>query len=222
MWKWTALMVRGPLTPYTNSPTCTHTRKPQRLPLLTIVLLYYCTSNHYWFYLIFCLILTFCNTEAIMRELAYNKTWQVITKQTNKTFSHTHLNNIRVLVRVKRSRPGARLLGTHKGHNRTRGLACLGWCVRVEAAGVSFCQHFHNTSLWSGSRACRAHTHISEVVMCVSNTNYTVSMLANKRRRTTFATSFITIIYLLDLCYNLSDLTLMFMIINDQIKGDWL
>lgn len=69
---------------------------------------------------------------------------------------------------------------------------------------------------------CNMHTHISEVVMRVSDTNYTVSMLANKCRRTTFATSFITIIYLLDLCYNLSNLTLMFMLINDQIKGDWL
>lgn len=74
----------------------------------------------------------------------------------------------------------------------------------------------------AAERVAYTHTHISEVVMCVSDTNYTVSMLANKCRRTTFATSFITIFYLLDLCYNLSDLTLMFMLINDQIKGDWL
>jgi len=71
-------------------------------------------------------------------------------------------------------------------------------------------------------RAAHTHTHISEVVMSVSNTDYTVSMLANKCRRTTLATLFITIIYLLDLCYNLSDLTLMCMIIDDQINGDWL
>lgn len=73
-------------------------------------------------------------------------------------------------------------------------LASGGAYVLKQRDQVSFWQHFHNTSLWSGSRAWHAHTnthtHTFKVDMCVSNTNYTANMLANKFRRTTFATSF--------------------------------
>lgn len=95
---------------------------------------------------------------------------------------------------MKRSRPGARLLATHKVHKRTTELACLGWCVRVEAAGPSviltaLSQYF--TMKWQQSVArTDKHTHTFKVVMRVSNTNYNANMLANKFRRTTFATSF--------------------------------
>jgi len=52
MWKWTALMVRGPLTPYTNSPTRTHKQTHTQENLsdcLCLQFIYCITSNHLWF-----------------------------------------------------------------------------------------------------------------------------------------------------------------------------
>ncbi len=76
-------------------------------------------------------------------------------------FSHT--DHIGISIRVKKWKGHSleRDLWEHKVHKRTPELACLGWCVRVEAAGPSviltaLSQYF--TMKWQQSVAY-THTH---------------------------------------------------------------
>ncbi len=104
----------------------------------------------------------------------------------------SHRDHIGISIRVKNWKGHSleRDLWEHKVHKSAlqNWLASGGAYVLKQRDRVSFWQHFHNTSLWSGSRAWRTHAHTFEVVMHFSK--IAVSMLANKSRPMTFTTSF--------------------------------